>query len=495
MFNRRCPSCTSDYCPIPPDGPINARVYCYGERPGYSEELAMREAIASGIMPKHLCFIGAAGDEFNNTYLELGGLRRDDVRVGNLVLCGAPLNRKPTANEAMACASHHVPNELAAGNPEVVVLMGATACKLVPGIDLEAEHGIPRLAQIYDWCGWVVPMYHPAAGLHDTAMMIPLLEDWEVLERWLRLGEWQWAVDATNKDYGLIDTRVEVQEFLHYWSVNVPEPYLIGGDTESHDRKDYSWQLSPMDNYARMVMLKNREVCKEIADWINAQIGFGDATFVFHHAPADLPIFERQLEFGLDGLYRDTMQEAYGFGGLYGRLGLKVLSRRLLGRQRLSWEETVTPYSKDMLLMWMMGAFAYAESFMRTTVETRETNRVSPKTGKALKDLIKRKVVKDPAESALWSIYQHAMDNPDYPSDMTLWQKVEERVGGDFIGMMRHKAEVGVMPVRGIAHCPIDVQIDYACSDPDDTRQLAVMFDQKRREYLEGLNVQPEDCD
>jgi hypothetical protein len=55
--------------------------------------------------------------------------------------------------------------------------------------------------------------------------------------------------------------------------------------------------------------------------------------------------------------------------------------------------------------------------------------------------------------------------------------------------------ELGPVPQKGIAHCPIDVQVEYACSDADDTRQLAVEFDRMRRELVAELNIQEEDED
>lgn len=191
MFER-CPTCTSSYCPIPADGPVNAKVYCYGERPGMQEEFAARKALATSVVPDHLCFIGDAGAEFNQTYLGLAGLRRDEVRVGNTVLCGKDNNKKPTEAEVRACAEWHMRQELYEGKPRVVVLMGATACGLAPELDLDLDHGIPRRGKLFGWEGWIVAMFHPAAGLHQTSMMIYMLEDWSKLKDWLAHGTWQW---------------------------------------------------------------------------------------------------------------------------------------------------------------------------------------------------------------------------------------------------------------------------------------------------------------
>lgn len=475
MSSDRCPICPARYRCVPGDGPSDAAVFCIGEAPGQTEDTEGRP------------FIGVAGKEFNENYLPLAGLTRDEIYITNTMRCPPDLNRKPTRNEAHGCAAHHLPADLSRVNPSVVLLMGGTPCSLLPDIDLESDHGIPRWGKLFDWEGWLVPINHPAAGLHDGAMMIPLLEDFEGLYGWLKYGDWPWPVDSVKRDYALIDTKVELEDYLHAVSINVPEPFLIGGDTETHNRLPYSWQVSLQTGVARMIMLRNREVCKELSDWTNAQLGFGDASFVFHNAPADLPIFEGELQFPLDGLYRDTMQEAYRFQNL--RQGLKPLARRLLGRIRKSWEETVTPPSKEVLGAWMCEAFTYAESQWRRIDTHVESNRVSAKTGKPLKDKVTKKLIKSPAETVLADVYKYAQSNPDYDP----WKKTVERLPAEWFDKV--VAAIGPMPARGIAHCSIEDQIEYACSDPDDTRQLALLFDGLRRDFIAKLNVQPEDTD
>lgn len=472
----RCGICPNRYRCVPGDGPSDARVVTIGEAPGREEDL-------TGVP-----FKGQAGREFNENYLPLAGLDRADVYVTNTVKCRPDLNRKPSYNEAVGCSSHFLPDELANINPEVVVLMGATACSLIPGIDLEAEHGIPRLGELYGWVGWVVPVYHPAAGLHDTSMMIPMLEDWERLRGWLDKGTWVWpVVESTSRDYALLETKREVEEFAHEFLMSYLKLYpppcmpklLIGGDTESHDGVPYSWQVSLQTGVARMLMLENKEACETMVEFLYGGICVPNIEFVFHYAPADLGIFENLLECSLEGKYRDTMLEAYGFGS-YGKLGLKTLARRVLGRSRLSWEETVTPWSKEVLGQWIMNGYVHAESAWQTVIE-----RAHKKTGKALKT----KVVASLPEKLLREILTYSIGNDDYP----IWQKLEERMPVEW--MEKLVAECGPVPVRGIAHCPKDVQIEYANSDADDTRQLAIEFDRMRGEFVESLNIQPEDVD
>ena len=465
----RCSICPGTRTCVNGVGPKPSRVMLIGEAPGKNED------------ERGLPFIGDTGKELDQTYLPLAGLRRSDVRVDNTVRCRPDQNRKPRPNEVAACSRNHLPRELAETNPEVVILMGATACSMLGSkVNLDADHGIPFQGELYGWSGWIVPMYHPAIGLHDTSMMQPLLEDWAGLERWLEDGSWVWArKDESKKDYGILESKVEVEEFIHTCHLNIYEPTWMGGDSESHDREPYSWQLSPHDGVARMIMLKNRPACETMAKWLKPQILRWGMKLVFHHAPADLEIFERELLMELDGYYRDTMIEAYGFQN-YKRLGLKILSKRLLGRDRKSWEEVVEPHSKEVLSQWMMDGMELAEREW-----TIREKRAHKKTGSALKD----KVIVSSAEKMLVELHGYMCKSETYQ----IWEKMNERM--DKSDIDRLVTRLGACPVKGIAHVPLPEAIDYACSDADDTRQLALMFDKLRRDFVANLYIQDKDVD
>jgi uracil-DNA glycosylase family 4 len=180
-----CEDCPRKYSPIPGDGPQPAEILTVGERPGQNEN------------KYHRVFIGKTGEEWNQTYLPLAGLFRDDVRVCNAVRCWADNNRTPTDREISCCARHHLPNELERTRPRIVILMGGSACKLVPTIRLDTHHGFPQWGRLFDWEGWIVPMYHPALGLHESRWMTQILEDWERLGELLRTGN----LDIGLKEY------------------------------------------------------------------------------------------------------------------------------------------------------------------------------------------------------------------------------------------------------------------------------------------------------
>lgn len=466
-----CDVCPKKYRPISGDGLTSSRVMLVGERPGKDE-------LQSGIP-----FVGQSGRELNENYLQLAGLRREDVYVTNAVKCFADQNKKPGVKEVEGCAGFHLSRELDEVSPEVLILLGATACSLVPEIDLEVEHGIPskrRLytsnRRLYNWEGMVVPMFHPAAGLHQTEMMIPMLEDWSRLARWLEDGTWVWAVDDVKRKYQLATSKQTIRSYFM-----ASDPQLIGVDTESHCEVPYSIQVSCKVGTGLMVLMRDEELVRDLAGWLNVAMGFGEAKLVFHHAEADIKLVEQVTGFSLKGNYRDTMQECYQFQNNY-RQALKALSRRHLGRVRKSWDEVVTPHSKVVLQDWLMSAWGYAESSWTETIL-----QVSKTTGKA----IKSKVVVSKVASALKSIYFHTLDGDEYDG----WAKVRERVGEVELMMLEAAEGVGSMPGKGIAYVPIAEAVEYGCSDADDTLALAILFDRMRRELVSELNVQPEDID
>ncbi len=249
-------------------------------------------------------------------------------------------------------------------------------------------------------------------------------------------------------------------------------------DTESHDGVWWSIQFSMKVGTARMILLKDQDLIREFAARLwNIIVREKDFEIVLHNAPADLPIIERFL--GTKRFkYRDTMQEAYGFGNLPQRL--KALSRRLLGRKRESWEELVTPPSKERLLSWMMQGFVHCENELQQSIP-----RFHKKSGKPLKPTI----VRSNTEKLLSELLNYSLNSTDYP----VWQKLSERVPEGELMML--KSVLGPIPQKGIANVGLDEAVEYGCSDADDTLALALMFERMRGEMVERMNLQEEDVD
>ncbi len=138
------------------DGNPNARLMIVGEAPGREED------------QKGFPFVGRAGRLLDRMFESIGLTRssanpESAIYITNVIPWRPPNNRDPTTEEVrmlMPFVERHV--ELA--DPEVIVLMGNTACGAILG-----RKGITRLRGHWTEAMGkpVMPMFHPAALLRD----------------------------------------------------------------------------------------------------------------------------------------------------------------------------------------------------------------------------------------------------------------------------------------------------------------------------------------
>jgi uracil-DNA glycosylase family 4 len=442
----RCPDCPRKYSPLPGDGPTPAPVLIVGERPGANENKYGR------------VFIGKTGEELNETYLPLAGLRRRDVRVVNAVRCWADNNRTPTDKEIASCSQCFLPREIEETQPELIVLMGGSACKMVPGIKLDTHHGIPQWRRLFGWEGWIVPMYHPALGLHESKWMTHLLEDWSSLTTRRR------SATQTRPEYPTeyrIVTGKEVNE--------IPLSQTIAIDTESHGADPFSVQVSSFPSLAYMVLAQDRIGLTLLGGRLR------EASGILHNAVHDL---SELAALGLAlGTYRDTMQEAYHLGNV--PQGLKPLVYRLFGHTMTSWEDVVWPHSIEALLCWMVEARDIAEADL-SLIEV-----------KKLKTKVRETVKKGPLESLLDRLIRCTDVHLDYDP----WERIREFWADDANGWMTShiEARIGRYPILGIGNAPLDRATIYACGDADWTGQVADELERRRKDAFWSIAIGDED--
>jgi len=140
------------------DGVPGARVMILGEAPGRDEDIAGQP------------FVGRAGQLLDRMLAAIGLSRAAPdpggaVYISNLIPWRPPQNRKPTAPE-MAMMAPFARRHLALADPDIVVLMGNTACEGLLG-----RSGITRLrGQWTELAGRpCLPMLHPAYLLRNPA--------------------------------------------------------------------------------------------------------------------------------------------------------------------------------------------------------------------------------------------------------------------------------------------------------------------------------------
>ncbi|MGI9254759.1 MAG: uracil-DNA glycosylase family protein [Thermomicrobiales bacterium] len=162
----KCELCRTRMQAVPGEGPASARVLLIGEGPGWHEDQQGKP------------FVGASG-KFLSELLESAGLRREDVFITNVVKCRPPSNRDPMPDEIAAC-SEYLDRQIAALDPEIVVTLGRfSMARWFPGERISRIHGqVKREGRRV-----IVPMYHPAAALHQGALRATIKEDFEKLPK------------------------------------------------------------------------------------------------------------------------------------------------------------------------------------------------------------------------------------------------------------------------------------------------------------------------
>lgn len=159
-----CPLARTRTHAVPGEGPLDANVMFIGEAPGMNEDKQGRP------------FVGQAG-QFLDELLAAAGLRREDVYICNVLKCRPPSNRDPLPGEIAACKDY-LEEQIELVDPAVIVTLGRfSMSRYFPGQAISRIHG-----KAVELDGrYYVPMYHPAAALHQQALRQVIIEDFRSL--------------------------------------------------------------------------------------------------------------------------------------------------------------------------------------------------------------------------------------------------------------------------------------------------------------------------
>lgn len=153
---------------VPGEGNISTKILFIGEGPGMNENETGRP------------FVGMAGN-FLNELLDTAGVRRKDVFITNVVKCRPPQNRDPLPEELSACALF-LDRQIEIIDPLVIVTLGR--------FSMARYFPLQRISSIHGEGKWidgrmVVPMFHPAAALHQPKLRESIIEDFKKLPSYL----------------------------------------------------------------------------------------------------------------------------------------------------------------------------------------------------------------------------------------------------------------------------------------------------------------------
>ncbi len=161
---QRCTLARTRTLAVPGEGPLDAEVMLIGEAPGVNEDRQGRP------------FVGQAG-AFLEELLGEAGLTRPEVYICNVLKCRPPGNRDPLPTEIEAC-SDYLSAQIRLIDPLLIVTLGRySMSRFFPNQAISRIHGRPREAN-----GRIlVPMYHPAAALHQQRLRGVIIDDFRTL--------------------------------------------------------------------------------------------------------------------------------------------------------------------------------------------------------------------------------------------------------------------------------------------------------------------------
>lgn len=163
---KKCPLGKTRKNPVPGAGPASAKIMCIGEGPGHHEN------------EQGLPFVGASG-KFLTQLLTDGGIPRETVFITNVVKCRPPGNREPQPEELQAC-SEYLERQIEVINPLIIITLGR--------FSMARYFDNVRISNIHGEASWhndrlIVPMYHPAAALHQPNLRSVIAHDFAQLNK------------------------------------------------------------------------------------------------------------------------------------------------------------------------------------------------------------------------------------------------------------------------------------------------------------------------
>ena len=147
---------------VPGEGDPEADIFFIGEGPGFHEDKLGRP------------FVGRAG-KLLDKLIDLVGLTRESIFIGNVIKHRPPENRDPSTSEISAC-NYWLDQQLEIIKPKVIVTLGRySMARFLPNVKISEVHGNPvRVKNLV-----VVPMYHPAAALRRGEILNRIKEDFQ----------------------------------------------------------------------------------------------------------------------------------------------------------------------------------------------------------------------------------------------------------------------------------------------------------------------------
>jgi len=412
--------------PVPAATTQPCEVMLVGEAPGRNEDEQGKP------------FCGQAG-QYLDSLLFQSGLPRESVCITNVCHCRPPNNRTPKLDEIKSC-SKWLDMELDIVQPRIVVALGATAIARFLGNGVgtvEHLHGKPveKDRRI------ILPAYHPAAALRDTAKLRQCQDDFQVLRGLVKGRDWrEYHVEDEypNPAYRVVDS-VSTEKWMRN---EIRESGEFAVDTEICRGKLWSVQISAKPGTAWFIPIPDNFQGKYDLTGL-------PGTAIVHNYLFDINYLDiREDDFV------DTMTLAYLTGQPQ---GLKELASRLCGIPMQTYSEIVRLGQQKLSLDYLQEASGMEWPNPPAIEETKWDNKKGCLTTKIKKPWhISRKITKmledfsKDGNTDLWGRWRNIPE--------------EERVVVEDM--------LGVMPESSLADILFEDAMQYSSRDPDATLRV-----------------------
>jgi uracil-DNA glycosylase family 4 len=335
---------------VPGVGRVPSEIMLVGEAPGGMENNYRRP------------FVGPSGDELDR-YLRTAGLSRTNLYVTNLAKYWPPHDFRgkqlPPSKEDIERDAPELRMELDIVRPRIIAAVGAHSARHFLGKrfkSMRRDHGIPRLVNLPYSADPVIvlPIVHPAAGIHATEEQVAIQWDFQQLGYVARGQIYAGEPFDEYPDVHYERFQSDDEESARRLLGILAGQSEIGIDTEGWVHDPWCLTFSVKPGTAYMIMAGQRNLLAALHGHLHAEHAI--CTIGLHHATHDIPVIEamgvsvvRRRAVQADGSLslRDTMSEAYLLGGCHPK-GLKALGWRLCGAEMDSYEELVGPTEQRM---------------------------------------------------------------------------------------------------------------------------------------------------
>ncbi|HOD01549.1 MAG TPA: uracil-DNA glycosylase [bacterium] len=179
---------------VPGEGNINSEIVFVGEAPGFYEDVLGRP------------FVGRAG-KLLDASIESIGYKREDVWIGNIIKHRPPENREPLPDEISACAPF-LDLQLKIIAPVMIVTLGRYSMNyFYPDGKISRDRG--NLIRVKDF--FIYPVYHPAAALRSSDVLLEFKKDFERIPDMLKKAKELLKTGAIEESKGFADKNPDGQ--------------------------------------------------------------------------------------------------------------------------------------------------------------------------------------------------------------------------------------------------------------------------------------------